>query len=324
MEGKVVLITGGTGSFGSAFARRLLAHHNPKEVVIFSRDEDKQHRLRLELGDDRVRYEIGDVRDKDRLMDLMKHIDLVFHAAALKQVPSCEFSPLEAVKTNILGTENVLDAAMNRRVKKVVCLSTDKAVYPINAMGMSKAMMEKIAITKSKDSSLSVCVTRYGNVMASRGSVIPIWIDAAMKNLGITVTDPTMTRFLMSIEDAIDLVVYALENGANGDTFIKKAPASTMISLALAVRAICNSKSPIVEMGIRHGEKIHETLISQEEMLRTEDCGDYFRIAPDSRDMNYSKFFSMGSSPQNVKAYTSHNTKRLNQDQVEDLLQEIL
>lgn len=257
-------------------------------------------------------------------MDLMKHIDLVFHAAALKQVPSCEFSPLEAVKTNILGTENVLDAAMNRRVKKVVCLSTDKAVYPINAMGMSKAMMEKIAITKSKDSSLSVCVTRYGNVMASRGSVIPIWIDAAMKNLGITVTDPTMTRFLMSIEDAIDLVVYALENGANGDTFIKKAPASTMISLALAVRAICNSKSPIVEMGIRHGEKIHETLISQEEMLRTEDCGDYFRIAPDSRDMNYSKFFSMGSSPQNVKAYTSHNTKRLNQDQVEDLLQEIL
>lgn len=323
MNNKTILVTGGTGSFGKAFTERLLEKHSPKKIVIFSRDEAKQHAMRLELNDERVQFEIGDVRDRDRVFELMKDIDLVFHAAALKQVPSCEFFPLEAVKTNILGTNNVLDAAMTRRVRRVVCLSTDKSVYPINAMGMSKALMEKIAVTKSRDAGLIVCVTRYGNVMGSRGSVIPIWNEAAKKNHDINVTNGNMTRFLLNINDAVDLVLYALENGGNGDTFIKKVPACTMSVLAESVKAVNDSKSTIKNIGIRHGEKMHETLISQEEMTRTEDCGDYYKILPDARDMNYGKYFTNGQNPKTVKAYTSENTTRLVQEQVEGLLEDL-
>jgi len=323
MENKIIVCTGGTGSFGNAFVRRALLR-NPKKIIVVSRDEAKQHQMRLELNDSRVQFEIGDVRDRDRMFQVMRGTDLVFHAAALKQVPSCEFFPMEAIKTNILGTNNVLDAAMANSTRKVVCLSTDKAVYPINAMGMSKALMEKTAITKSSDARLNVCVTRYGNVMLSRGSVIPIWVEEAINNRPITVTDGSMTRFLLTIGDAIELVLYALENGSNGDTFIKKAPACTMETLAKAVIAVCNSKSEIVNIGIRHGEKKHETLIGKEEMMRTEDCGEYYRVFPDSRDMNYGKFFTDGQPQKQVNSYSSYNTVQLDQETVEDLLQEIL
>ena len=324
MNNKVILCTGGTGSFGQAFTKRLLRYYNPKKIIVFSRDEEKQHRMRNEINDNRVQYEIGDVRDRDRVFQVMKSVDLVFHAAALKQVPSCEFFPLEAVKTNIIGTNNVLEAALASRTQRVVCLSTDKAVYPINAMGMSKALMEKLAITKSPDAGLIVCVTRYGNVMGSRGSVIPTWVEAARNNKVINVTNGDMTRFLMSIDDAIDLVLYALENGANGDTLIKKAPACTMAVLAEAIKATYDSRSEINVIGTRHGEKMHETLIGLEEMTRAIDCGDYFKILPDSRDMNYDKFFDSGQAPRLVDSYRSDNITRLNQDEVEDLLQEIL
>lgn len=324
MNNKTILITGGTGSFGTTFTKKLLNRYQDIKIVIFSRDEEKQHRLRLELNDNRVRFEIGDVRDRDRVNQVMKDIDLVFHAAALKQVPSCEFFPMEAVKTNILGTNNVLDAALTNRVRKVVCLSTDKSVYPINAMGMSKALMEKIAITKSKTGFLDVCVTRYGNVMASRGSVIPIWYEAAKNNQPITITNGNMTRFLLTLDDAVELVLYALENGENGDTFIKKAPACTMSVLAEAVIAVANSASKTVNVGMRHGEKMHESLIGEEEMSRALDCGDYFKILPDSRDLSYDIFFENGQNSQARKSYTSANTNQLTQEQVEDLLQDIL
>lgn len=323
MENKTILCTGGTGSFGNAFVRQAL-FRNPQKIIVFSRDEEKQHRMRLELNNDKVRFEIGDVRDRDRVFQVMKGVDLVFHAAALKQVPSCEFFPMEAVKTNIIGTNNVLEAALANRTRKVVCLSTDKAVYPINAMGMSKALMEKIAITKSPDAGLLVCVTRYGNVMLSRGSVIPTWVEEAVNNRPITLTNGSMTRFLLTIGDAIELVLYALENGGNGDTFIKKAPACDMLTLAEAVKATCNSSSKIEEIGVRHGEKQHESLISKEEMMRTEDCGEYYRILPDSRNLNYNKFFSQGQKARNLDPYTSENTIQLDQETVEDLLQEIL
>jgi UDP-N-acetylglucosamine 4,6-dehydratase len=323
MENKVIACTGGTGSFGNAFVRRALLR-NPRKILVVSRDEAKQHQMRLELNDERVQFEIGDVRDRDRMFQVMKGVDLVFHAAALKQVPSCEFFPMEAVKTNIIGTSNVLDAALANRTRKVVCLSTDKAVYPINAMGMSKALMEKMAITKSPDAGLTVCVTRYGNVMLSRGSVVPTWIEEAIHNRPITLTNGNMTRFLLTIGDAIELVLYALENGGNGDTFIKKAPACNMETLAKAVIATCNSKSQIQMIGTRHGEKQHETLIGQEEMMRTEDRGEYYRVLPDSRNLNYNKFFSQGQQNRKVEAYTSENTIQLDQETVEDLLQEIL
>lgn len=303
-----ILITGGTGSFGSAFARR---YHKEYDLTIFSRDENKQFEMRQKLPD--IRYEIGDIRDRQRLSEVMKGQDYVFHAAALKQVPSCEFFPLEAVKTNILGTDHVLDAARACGVKQVVCLSTDKAVYPINAMGTSKAMMEKIAISKG------AVITRYGNVMKSRGSIIPIWIEAALNGEPLKVTDPDMTRFLLTLEDSIDLVMYALENGSPGEIFVKKAPACAMHTLASAVEFMYGGKSQIETIGVRHGEKMHETLISAEEMLRTEDLGDFYKVKPDSRDMNYNQYFSEGNSTPK-EAYTSENTNQLSIKEVKELL----
>jgi UDP-glucose 4-epimerase len=298
-----IIVTGGVGSFGSAFIQRYYKEH---ELTVFSRDELKQYEMRLKYPD--VRYEIGDIRDRQRLSEVMKGQDYVFHAAALKQVPSCEFFPLEAVKTNILGTDHVLDAARSAGVKKVVCLSTDKAVYPINAMGISKAMMEKIAVSKG------AVITRYGNVMKSRGSIIPIWERQAREGEALTLTNPDMTRFLLSLNDSIDLVMFALEHGESGETFIKKAPACTMWTLANAI------SDNVKLIGIRHGEKMHESLISQEEMYRTEDMGDYFKIKPDSRDMNYEKYFTEGQEDAGVEAYTSENTQRLSIDQVKELL----
>jgi UDP-glucose 4-epimerase len=295
-----ILITGGTGSFGQAFARKYYEEH---ELTVFSRDESKQHDMRLALPD--IRYEIGDVRDRARVAEVMKGQDYIFHAAALKQVPSCEFFPMEAVKTNILGTSHVLDA--KSPYQKVVCLSTDKAVYPINAMGISKAMMEKIAVSKG------AVITRYGNVMRSRGSIIPIWEESAQKGEPLTLTNPDMTRFLLSLEDSIDLVMYALENGRVGEIFVKKAPACTMETLALSI------SENIKHIGIRHGEKMHETLISSEEMLRTVDEGDYYRVRQDTRDMNYNLYFSEGSS-EPPDAYTSENTHRLEIKEVRELL----
>lgn len=297
-----ILITGGTGSFGSAFVRR---YHTEHELTVFSRDENKQHEMRLKFPD--VHYELGDIRDRQRIGEAMKGQDYVFHAAALKQVPSCEFFPLEAVKTNILGADHVLDAARACGVKKVVCLSTDKAVYPINAMGVSKAMMERVAISKG------AVVTRYGNVMCSRGSIIPIWEDAAKNGHPLNITNPDMTRFLLSLDDSIDLVMFALENGNAGDIFVKKAPACTMKTLASAIG------EPHNLIGIRHGEKMHESLISAEEMARTEDMGDFYRVNPDSRDMNYNQYFFEGGG-EHPEAYTSENTKRLTVKEVRELL----
>lgn len=296
---KRVLITGGTGSFGKAFVSK---YYGKMDMTVFSRDELKQHEMRQAFPD--VTYIIGDVRDKERVQQTCKGFDYIFHAAALKQVPSCEFFPLEAVKTNILGTNNVLEAAGGA---KVVCLSTDKAVYPINAMGTSKAMMEKIAISQG------AVITRYGNVMRSRGSIIPIWEEAAAKKESLKVTDPEMTRFLLSLDDSIDLVLFAMMNGYPGDIFVKKAPACTMETLS---RAIGGGREII---GTRHGEKKHETLISAEEMARTVDEGDYYRVVPDSRDMNYDKYFREGK-PRSFTAYSSDNTTRLDITQVRELL----
>lgn len=306
-----ILVTGGTGSFGNAFVKRYHEEHN---ITVFSRDETKQHEMRLKYPD--VNYQIGDVRDRQRVGEVMKGIDYVFHAAALKQVPSCEFFPLEAVKTNILGTDHVLDAAKANGVKKVVCLSTDKAVYPINSMGISKAMMERIAISKG------AVVTRYGNVMKSRGSIIPIWEEASKNGEPLTLTDPDMTRFLLSLDDSIDLVMYALENGNVGEVFVKKAPACTMQTLAQAVGELNNPRGhfTIKNIGIRHGEKIHESLISQEEMYRTVDMGDYYKVVPDTRDLNYNAYFTEGQNSRDVKAYSSDTTERLDVKQVKELL----
>lgn len=298
-----IVVTGGTGSFGSAFVEKFCNEH---ELTVFSRDETKQFEMRAKFPS--VRYELGDVRDRQRLSEVMKGQDYVFHAAALKQVPSCEFFPLEAVKTNILGTDHVLDAARAAGVKRVVCLSTDKAVYPINAMGTSKAMMEKVAISKG------AVLTRYGNVMRSRGSVIPVWEKAASQGKPLLLTNPKMTRFLLSLNDSIDLVMFALEYGQPGDLFVKKAPACTMFSLASAI------SDNIKIIGIRHGEKMHESLISEEEMYRTEDAGDYFRVRADTRDMNYDQYFVAGQSEREVAAYTSANTTRLGAEQVKELL----
>lgn len=311
-----ILVTGGTGSFGSAFVKR---YHEEHELTVFSRDETKQHEMRLKYPG--VRFIIGDVRDRARVNEAVKGQDCVFHAAALKQVPSCEFFPFEAVKTNILGTEHVLDAAKNAGVR-VVFLSTDKAVYPINAMGTSKAMAEKLAISKG------AVITRYGNVMRSRGSIIPIWEEAAKAGNTLNITDNGMTRFLLSLDDSIELVMFALENGNPGDTFVKKAPACTMRDLAQAVidlNAPTQTKfdiqyGAVKQIGIRHGEKMHETLISTEEMYRTEDLGDFYRIKPDSRDMNYDQYFVEGQNAASVEAYTSANTKQLNIGEIKELL----
>ncbi len=322
-KGKILLITGGTGSFGNAVLRRFL-DTEVKEIRIFSRDEKKQDDMRHELNNNKVKFYIGNVRDYDSIHDSLRGVDYVFSAAALKQVPSCEFYPLEAVKTNILGTENVLNAAIANRVKKVICLSTDKAVYPINAMGMSKALMEKVMVAKSVNlgsGETVLCGTRYGNVMASRGSVIPLFIQQIREKKPITITDPDMTRFMMSLDDAVDLVLYAYEKGQQGDIFVQKAPASTIGDLALALKQIFRSDTEIRVIGTRHGEKKHETLINREELVRSEDLGEYYRIAPDGRDLNYEIYFEKGESRiSKQEDYTSENTHRLTLDELKKKL----
>jgi UDP-N-acetylglucosamine 4,6-dehydratase len=321
---KVLLITGGTGSFGNAVLKRFL-DTDIKEIRIFSRDEKKQHDMRVELQNNKLKFYIGDVRDYGSLYSALEGVDYVFHAAALKQVPSCEFYPIEAVKTNVLGTENVLNAAINQSVKKVICLSTDKAVYPINSMGISKAMMEKVMVAKSRTSGNTILVgTRYGNVMASRGSVIPLFEDQIKSNQPITVTDPEMTRFMMTLEDAVELVLYAFEHGNSGDIFVQKSPASTIGELANAMIKIYNSKVEIKVIGTRHAEKLYETLLSREEVQVAEDLGNYYRVAADNRDLNYNKYFTEGSgSITNIEDYHSHNTRRLPEEELIHLLKSI-
>jgi UDP-glucose 4-epimerase len=324
LKDKVLLITGGTGSFGNAVLKRFLKEE-VREIRIFSRDEKKQEDMRLALKNDRVKFYIGDVREPSSIAAAMRSVDLVFHAAALKQVPSCEFYPLEAVRTNILGAENVIDAALKSKVERVVVLSTDKAVYPINAMGMSKALMEKLAVAKARllapDDSTVLCATRYGNVMASRGSVIPLFVSQVKANQPITVTDPSMTRFLMSLEESVDLVLFAYGNGRQGDILVQKSPACTVEVLAKAVMAVFERAVPIQVIGTRHGEKKYESLVSREEMARAEDLGRYYRVPADDRDLNYNKYFVEGEqSISKTEDYTSDNTHRLDVDQVKDLL----
>lgn len=325
-EGKVLLITGGTGSFGNAVLRRFL-NSKFKEIRIFSRDEKKQEDMRISLKSDKVKFYIGDVRNYDSVYDAMQGVDYVFHAAALKQVPSCEFYPMEAIRTNVLGAENVMRAAIEREVKKCVVLSTDKAVYPINAMGISKAMMEKIMVAKSRicqPEKTILCATRYGNVMASRGSVIPLFLSQISEGKSITITDPNMTRFLMSLEESVDLVLYAFENAAPGDIFVQKAPASTVHDLAIAMMKLLKRDSEIKIIGTRHGEKLFESLVSREEMARAEDLKGYFRIPADGRDLNYGKYFVEGElEVSKIEDYTSHNTHRLDIDGVMNKLMEL-
>ena len=324
LKNKILLITGGTGSFGNAVVKRFL-NTDIKEIRIFSRDEKKQHDMRVEMKNDKLKFYIGDVRDLDSISNALINVDYVFHAAALKQVPSCEFYPIEAVRTNILGTENVLNASIFNQVKKVVCLSTDKAVYPINAMGISKAMMEKIMVAKSRNSEKTIIVgTRYGNVMASRGSVIPLFFEQILNNEPITITDPEMTRFMMTLDDAVELVLYAFENGKSGDIFVQKSPASTIGELAETLKNIYKSNVQIKIIGTRHAEKLYETLLSKEELLLSDDLGDYFRIKADNRDLNYNKYFSEGINiASNINDYNSHNTRRLNQFELTALLKKI-
>jgi UDP-glucose 4-epimerase len=312
LENKILLITGGTGSFGNAVMNRFL-NSDIKEIRIFSRDEKKQHDMRVEIQHPKVKFYIGDVRDAASVGPAVKGVDYIFHAAALKQVPSCEFYPIEAVKTNILGTENVLSAAIEHKVSKVICLSTDKAVYPINAMGISKAMMEKVMVSKSRQSNETIIMgTRYGNVMASRGSVIPLFHEQIINNLPVTITDPEMTRFMMTLEDAVDLVLFAFSNGSPGDIFVQKSPASTIGQLARVMVDVYKSNSEIKIIGTRHAEKQHETLLSKEEMMNAVDIGNYFKIAADNRDLNYNKYFSEGQgSLSNIDEYNSSNTYRL-------------
>ena len=320
---KILLITGGTGSFGNAVLRRFL-HTDIKEIRVFSRDEKKQEDMRIELNHSKVKFYIGDVRNYDSIQSALDSVDFVFHAAALKQVPSCEFYPMEAVHTNVLGTENVMKAALSNKVKKVICLSTDKAVYPINAMGISKAMMEKLMVAKARmtDECRTVFTgTRYGNVMASRGSVIPLFVKQIKEGKPLTVTDPNMTRFLMSLDDAVDLVLYAFSNARQGDIFVQKAPASTIMDLALAVRELFNAENEIRVIGTRHGEKLYETLLTREELANAEDLGGYFRIVPDDRDLNYGKYFTEGQEQISLlEDYSSHNTQRLTVPEIKDKL----
>jgi UDP-N-acetylglucosamine 4,6-dehydratase len=318
---KILLITGGTGSFGNAVLDRFL-DSEIKEIRIFSRDEKKQHDMRVVYNNLKIKFYIGDVRDYGSIDQAMFNVDYVFHAAALKQVPSCEFYPIEAVKTNVLGTENVLNAAISNDVKKVVCLSTDKAVYPINAMGVSKAMMEKVFVAKSRNSKNTVIIgTRYGNVMASRGSVIPHFHDQIINGKNITVTEPNMTRFMMTLDHAVELVLFAFNNGQSGDIFVQKSPASTIGDLAYAMKEIYNSDVIIENIGIRHAEKMHETLLSVEERMVSEDLGDYYKVSADNRDLNYNKYFSEGiNSKAASEEYNSFNTNRLSIKELKDLL----
>ncbi len=323
---KKILITGGTGSFGNAFLSKIINSSNYSEINIFSRDEKKQYEMRKKFSNEKINFFIGDVRDKDSIVDAMHNVDYVFHAAALKQVPSCEFFPLEAVKTNIIGTSNVLNIAVSNFVKKVVILSTDKAAYPINSMGMSKALMEKVMVAKSKkiDSSKTIlCGTRYGNVMASRGSVIPLFLKQIKSNKPLTITDGSMTRFMMNLSNAVDLVEYAIQNGNQGEIFVQKSPSVEIKTLAEALIELYNSKSKITQIGIRHGEKMHETLITKEEMLLAKDLGNYYRISTDDRGLNYEKYFSSGNKRKIVEDYSSNNTKLLNKEEMMDLLKTI-
>ena len=320
---KTLLITGGTGSFGNAVLDRFL-DTDIGEIRIFSRDEKKQEDMRIKYKNDKIKFYIGDVRDYRSIDDAMDGVDYIFHAAALKQVPSCEFYPIQAVKTNILGTENVLEAAINHNVKKVIVLSTDKAAYPINAMGMSKAMMEKVAIAKGRDLSENqtiICRTRYGNVMASRGSVIPLFCEQIDSKKPLTITNPDMTRFMMTLEDAVDLVIYAFEHGQQGDLFVQKAPAATIDTLAKAVRELRNSDVPINCIGTRHGEKLYEVLVTKEEMVNAIDMGEYYRIPADNRNLNYQKYVDQGNADLDcIEDYNSHNTERLDIEQMKKLL----
>ncbi|WP_449441282.1 polysaccharide biosynthesis protein [Pseudomonas migulae] len=322
-DDKVLMITGGTGSFGHTVLKRFL-NTAVREIRIFSRDEKKQEDMRIALANDKVKFYIGDVRDRDSLEQAMVGVDYIFHAAALKQVPSCEFYPMEAVRTNVLGTENVLNAAIASGVQRVVVLSTDKAVYPINAMGISKAMSEKLMVAKSRMIPANgpvICATRYGNVMASRGSVIPLFVDQLRTGGALTVTDPEMTRFLMSLEDSVDLVLHAFEHGQQGDLFVQKAPASTVGDLAEALKQLFGKKNEVKVIGTRHGEKLYESLVSREEMAKAEDMGRYYRIPADNRDLNYAKYFVEGEERiSEFDDYTSHNTERLDVPGIKELL----
>lgn len=325
-DDKVLMITGGTGSFGHTVLKRFL-NTAVREIRIFSRDEKKQEDMRIALANDKVKFYIGDVRDYDSLRQAMVGVDYIFHAAALKQVPSCEFYPMEAVRTNVLGTENVLNAAIASGVQRVVVLSTDKAVYPINAMGISKAMSEKLMVAKSRmipaDGPV-ICATRYGNVMASRGSVIPLFVDQLRTGGALTVTDPEMTRFLMSLEDSVDLVLHAFEHGQQGDLFVQKAPASTVGDLAEALKQLFGKKNDVKVIGTRHGEKLYESLVSREEMAKAEDMGRYYRIPADNRDLNYNKYFVEGEERiSEFDDYTSHNTERLDVMGIKELLMKL-
>lgn len=322
LKNKTLLITGGTGSFGNAVLQRFLHTDHFSEIRIFSRDEKKQDDMRTVLKNDKLKFYIGDVRDYSSLERATRNVDYVFHAAALKQVPSCEFFPLEATRTNVMGTQNVIDAAAFNKVKKVICLSTDKAAYPINAMGISKALMEKVAVAASRNNpDTTVCLTRYGNVMASRGSVIPLFLNQIKNNLPITITDPNMTRFLMSLDEAVELVLFAFEHGNAGDLFVNKAPAGTIGDLAQALKEICNASNEIKIIGTRHGEKLYETLCTREEMLKAEDMGEFYRIPADNRDLNYAQYFSEGEGAiSEIEDYNSHNTQQENVEGMKKLL----
>ena len=323
LKNKILLITGGTGSFGNAVLEKFL-NSDLKEIRIFSRDEKKQHDMRVKYNNDKIKFYLGDVRNFDSIGPAMKDVDFVFQAAALKQVPSCEFFPMEATLTNIIGTHNIIRSAIINNVKKIICLSTDKAAYPINAMGISKAMMEKVAVAESRNldkNKTIICVTRYGNVMASRGSVIPHFVNQIKSNLPLTITDPKMTRFLMSLDDAVNLVMYAFENGEQGDLFVQKSPASTIQDLAQALIELFDSNSSLETIGTRHGEKLFETLCTVEEINKAVDLGNYYKIPSDNRDLNYKKFFELGKhSNLEIEDYNSHNTTRLEISEIKKLL----
>ena len=321
---KTLLITGGTGSFGNAVLNRFVGY-DFDQIRIFSRDEKKQDDMRKSYKDDRIKFYIGDIRDYESVLEATRGVHYIFHAAALKQVPSCEFYPMQAVKTNVIGTDNLLEAAISNKVSKIVCLSTDKAVYPINAMGISKAMMEKVIVAKARtivDGTTTICATRYGNVMASRGSVIPLFNDQISNGTPLTITDPGMTRFMMTLDDAVDLVLFAFENAKNGDLFVQKAPAATIETLVKSMSDLLKIDNPNIKyIGMRHGEKVYETLLSREEMSGATDLGNYYRVAPDSRDLNYEKYTDVGESGLiQFEDYNSHNTKRLNVDEMKSML----
>ncbi|MEC3877607.1 polysaccharide biosynthesis protein [Chryseobacterium salviniae] len=325
MKDKTLLITGGTGSFGTAVLRKFIHTDHFKEIRIFSRDEKKQDDMRNQFKNDKLKFYIGDVRDYRSVESAMRGVDYVFHAAALKQVPSCEFFPMQAVKTNVEGTQNVIDAAARNHVQKVICLSTDKAAYPINAMGISKAMMEKVAVAASRNlENTVVCLTRYGNVMASRGSVIPLFVKQIKNGVPITVTDPNMTRFLMSLEEAVELVLFAFEHGNPGDLFVNKAPAGKIGDLAQALKEMFKADNPLKVIGTRHGEKLYETLCTREEMIKAEDMGDFYRIPADNRDLNYAQYFSEGMADiSKIEDYHSHNTQQQDVEGMKKLLMKL-